>query len=312
MQACHFGASCEVLVGELQHACNTVSRGELSGGIHDTDCSTHHRGVGDRRCGFADTPLERGAYLVNTIMTCGNCHSPKGPPNAVAGKDFSGGLRFDEPPFDVTAPNITPDKETGIGNWSAADIKKLLLAGVRPNGVPHRGRHADRLLRHPAAERSRRHRRLPAKRQAGQNKVPDPIYKMPVKRQIFPGAEKPIDPADLNDKVKHGFYLATIGHCMECHTPLVKGEQDFQNTMGAGGQEFPGPWGVSVSRNITSSKTKGIGDWTDAEIKRAITQGIDKDGNKLKGPMGYQYYAHMTDADLDAVIAWLRTVPPKD
>ncbi len=43
----------------------------------------------------AETPLERGSYLVNTIMTCGNCHSPKGPPAAVAGKDFSGGLRFE-------------------------------------------------------------------------------------------------------------------------------------------------------------------------------------------------------------------------
>ena len=40
---------------------------------------------------------------------------------------------------------------------------------------------------------------------------------------------------------------------------------------GAGGFDFPGPWGVSTSRNITSSKTKGIGGWTDAEIKRAIT-----------------------------------------
>ena len=118
------------------------------------------------------------------------------------------------------------------------------------------------------------------------NKVPDPIYKMPVTRQIFPGAEKPINPADLNDKVKRGFYLATIGHCMECHTPLVKGAQDFINSLGTGGREFPGPWGVSVSRNITSSKTKGIGEWTDAEIKRAITQGIDKDGKKLKAPMG--------------------------
>src|SRR5581483_2229596 len=73
----------------------------------------------------AETPVERGSYLVNTIMTCANCHSPKGPPSAVAGKDFSGGLRFDEPPFDVTASNITSDKETGIGNWSAADIKRL-------------------------------------------------------------------------------------------------------------------------------------------------------------------------------------------
>ena len=85
---------------------------------------------------FADTPVERGSYLVNTIMTCGNCHSPKGPPNAVAGKDFSGGLRFNEPPFDVTSPNITPDKDTGIGTWSAADIKNLMLDNVLPNGAP--------------------------------------------------------------------------------------------------------------------------------------------------------------------------------
>jgi mono/diheme cytochrome c family protein len=142
--------------------------------------------------------------------------------------------------------------------------------------------------------------------------VPDPVYKMAVPHQIFPGAEKPMPPSGLADKVTRGFYLATIGHCMECHTPMVKGVQDFKNAMGAGGVEFPGPWGVSVSRNITSSKTKGIGGWTDAEVKRAITQGIDKDGNKLKGPMGFQYYAHMTDGDLDAVIAWLRTVPPRE
>src|ERR1700758_3544832 len=83
----------------------------------------------------AETTVERGSYLVNTIMTCGNCHSPKGPPDVIAGKDFSGGLRFDVPPFDVTAPNITPDKETGIGAWSDADLKKLLRTGVRPNGV---------------------------------------------------------------------------------------------------------------------------------------------------------------------------------
>jgi len=116
----------------------------------------------------------------------------------------------------------------------------------------------------------------------------------------------------LNDPMKKGFYLATIGHCMECHTPMAKGQHDWAADFARGGLEFPGPWGVSTSRNITSSKTKGIGGWTDAEIKRAITTGIDKDGNKLKPPMGYQYYAHMTDADLDAVIAWVRTLPPKE
>ena len=81
----------------------------------------HGGNGGDRRS-------QRGSYLVNTIMTCGNCHTPKGPPAAVAGKDFSGGLSWDEPPFKVTAPNITPDKDTGIGKWSAADIKKAAAA----------------------------------------------------------------------------------------------------------------------------------------------------------------------------------------
>ena len=140
----------------------------------------------------ADTPVERGAYLVNTIMTCGNCHSPKGPPDVVAGKDFSGGLRFDEPPFDVTAPNITPDKETGIGNWSDADIKKLLRTGDAAERRARRRGDADRLLRH--------HHRADMDAIVAylrtlkpiSNKVPDPIYKMPATAPVFPGAEKPL------------------------------------------------------------------------------------------------------------------------
>jgi hypothetical protein len=100
---------------------------------------------------------------------------------------------------------------------------------------------------------------------------------------------------------------------MECHTPFgPRGGKDFVGDLGKGGMEFPGPWGTSVSRNITSSKTKGIGAWTDAEIKTAITQGKSKDGSPLKPPMGYPYYEHVTVADLDAVVAYLRTVPAKE
>lgn len=260
---------------------------------------------------YAETPLERGSYLVNTIMTCGNCHSPKGPPSVVAGKDFSGGLRFNVPgAFDVTAPNITPDKETGIGTWSAADIKKLMLTGLPPDGKPiavmPTGFYGILLPSDLDAIVAYIQSVKPVS-----NKVPDPIYHVPIKQEVFPGADKPIDPAELKDKVKRGFYLATIGHCMQCHTPREKGQLVLSET-GAGGQQFPGPWGISVSRNITSSKTKGIGAWTDAEIKRALTEGIDKDGRKLNPPMGYSYYARMTDSDLDDLIAWVRTVPPKD
>ena len=115
---------------------------------------------------------------------------------------------------------------------------------------------------------------------------------------------------DMADKVKRGFYLATIGHCMECHTPFGAQGVDFKGSLGKGGRDFPGPWGTSKSRNITSHETAGIGAWSDAEIKRAIAQGVSRDGRKMLPPMGYGYYANMTQADLDAVVAYLRTVPP--
>jgi mono/diheme cytochrome c family protein len=135
-----------------------------------------------------------------------------------------------------------------------------------------------------------------------------------VSQQVFPGAEKPTSAAPLGDKSKRVFYTATIAHCMECHTPFGPSGTgvDFQNSLGKGGREFPGPWGVSIARNITSSKSAGIGDWSDAEIKRAITQGVRKDGSRLKPPMGYPFYAKMTDGDLDAIVAYVRTVPAKE
>jgi mono/diheme cytochrome c family protein len=260
------------------------------------------------------TPVERGGYLVNSIMTCNNCHTPMGPNGPQFDKALSGGLRFNEPPFDVTASNLTPDPETGLGKWSEADFKTALLEGRRPAG-------------HQIAEvmPTGFYKVLTPGDLDGivaylrsikpiSNKVPDPVYKMQIPHQIFPGAEKAMSEADFADKVKRGFYLATIGHCMECHTPFGPPGTgvDFQSSIGKGGREFKGPWGVSISRNITSSKEKGLGDWSDADIKRAVTQGIRKDGTKLKPPMGFPYYAKMTDGDMDAVVAYLRTVPAKE
>src|ERR1700749_4878453 len=84
---------------------------------------------------LAQSPIERGSYLVNTLMVCGNCHTP---PDAggktVAGRALSGGgMTLATPSFVVTPSNITPDAETGIGSWSDAEIKQALLAGMRPN-----------------------------------------------------------------------------------------------------------------------------------------------------------------------------------
>src|SRR3954469_5324808 len=87
---------------------------------------------------MAQTPVDRGSYLVNSILTCGNCHTPRGPGGVFdMSKQLSGGPQtWDEPTFRVKGANITPDKDTGIGGWTDADIKKAMQQGVRPNGTP--------------------------------------------------------------------------------------------------------------------------------------------------------------------------------
>jgi mono/diheme cytochrome c family protein len=261
----------------------------------------------------ADTDLvKRGSYLVNGILTCGNCHSPKGPAGDIAEKAFSGGLSWDEPPFKVTAPNITPDKQTGIGNYTDAELKVVLRNGIKRSGaavamVMPSGFYEIMTDGDVDAVIAYLHTIKPVT-----NAVPDPVYRMPQGHPIPPGGDRKFTDAMLNDKLNKGRYLVTIAHCMECHTPMGARGREFDASLGAGGFAFPGPWGVSVSRNITSSKTKGIGAWTDEEIKRAITQGVSRDGSKLKPPMGYAYYATVSADDLDAIVAYLRTVPAKE
>jgi mono/diheme cytochrome c family protein len=261
----------------------------------------------------ADTDLlKRGDYLVNGILTCGNCHTPKGPTGDISEKAFSGGLSWDEPPFKVTAPNITQDKETGIGDYTDAELRQVLRKGIKRNGVPvamimpsgfyeiMTDGDLDAVIAYLHTIKSIT------------NTVPDPVYKIPQGHPIPPGSDKPFNEATLSDKKNKGFYLVTVAHCMECHTPMGPRGREFDARLGAGGFEFPGPWGVSVSPNITSSKDKGIGAWTDDEIKRAITQGVSRDGSKLKPPMGYHYYATVAADDLDAIVAYLRTLPAKE
>jgi mono/diheme cytochrome c family protein len=262
--------------------------------------------------------VKRGDYLVNGILICGNCHTPRGPAGEImdpAGeimhRAFSGGQSFDEPSFKVTAPNITQDKETGIGNYTDGELKRVLRKGIKRNGVPvavmpsgfyeiMTDRDLDAVVAYLRTIKPIR------------NAVPDPIYRVAQEHPIPPGGERPYTEAMLSDEVKRGFYLATIALCMECHTPMGPHGREFASKSGAGGLEFQGPWGISVSRNITGSKIKGIGGWTDDEIKRAITQGVSKDGSMLKPPMSFRYYANVSTADLDAIVAYLRTVPPKE
>ena len=235
------------------------------------------------------------------------------PRTAIAGKAFSGGSAFDEPPFKVTAANITQDKETGIGNWSDADIKKLLRTGQSPKGVQIA------MVMPTGFYHAMTERDLDAvvaylrTIKPVSNKVPDPVYKMPQVESVLPGAEKPVTESELGDKVKKGQYLATHRalHGVP-HADGTEGSSRFHQRARGGRLRDAGPLGHVGFTQHHPEQDQGHRRWTDAEIKRAITQGISRDGSHLKPPMGFGYYAHMTDADLNALVAWLRTVPAKE
>ena len=258
----------------------------------------------------AETPVERGRYLVETIAGCGNCHTPRGPGGAFAAdKHLAGGFVFDEKPFRAVASNITPDKETGIGGWTDAQIAKAIREGIRPDGSligpPMPFELYRRLSDTDLAAIVAYLRTLkPVK-----NKVEKSVYRIPLPPAYGPPVASVPD-VPRADKVKYGEYLAgPVGHCVECHTPLVDGRHDWSR-VGQGGMEFAGPWGVSVARNITPHPTDGLGKWTDAEIKRAITQGVSRNGAKLYPPMAYPLYAKVKDEDLDTIVAYLRSLKP--
>ena len=272
------------------------------------------------------TPLERGSYLVNGIMACGNCHTPKDA-NAIpiAEKELSGGLAFTTPAFNAVAANITPDRATGIGEWSDDEIKRALVDGSRPSHGRVAGTPLAAIM--PAGfYKALLPRDLDAVAvylrsvKPMRNEIKSPEYKLPIRRDAYPDAQKGFNESDMADPVRHGAYLATIGHCMECHSAWSRGVSDFQHGLGKGGRPFgpaevqgyPASWQGSVAPNITSDKEKGIGAWTDAEIKRAITQAVRRDGTPLKRPMAYEFYARMSDTDLNHIVAWLRTVPPRE
>lgn len=258
---------------------------------------------------LAESRQERGRYLMQSIVACGNCHTPQGPNGHLPGMELAGGLAFEEKVFTAYASNITPDRQTGIGRWTDAQIITAIREGRRPDssiiGPPmpialYRGLSdvdARAIVAYLRAAKPVR------------NKVAKSEYRMPLPPSYGPpvGKVAAVSPAD---KVAYGRYLAgPAGHCVECHSPPgAQGAPDLENKLGAGGFSFTGPWGVSVSTNITPT---ALAKYSDADLKRVITSGVRPDGSRLKPPMGTPYYAKMHAADLDALIAYLRSLPPR-
>lgn len=258
----------------------------------------------------AETAVERGAYLVKSIAACGNCHTAKGGP--LAAHELAGGFPIKEGPIDAITPNLTPDKATGIGGWTDAQLIVGLRDGKRPDGTLIGPPMPFVMYRHISDTDAKAIVAYLRTLTPVKNATRKTVYHMPLPPAYGPPVGTVPD-VDRKDKIAYGAYLAgPVGHCIECHTTMSKqpGRRDFEHMTGAGGFTFQGPWGESVAANITPDKETGIGTWTDAQIKAAITTGTRPDGTKLRPPMAFDYYKNIKGEDLDAIVAYLRTLKP--
>jgi len=249
-------------------------------------------------------------------MACDNCHTPRGPDGYEMSLRFSGGSQvFSEKDYTVRGSNISPDQRAGIGAWSDTQIRAAIIDGVGPTGrlAPVMPSESYRVLTPQDLEAIIDFLRAAAPVSA--NLPPQQKRGTLEPRPAIPGAEAPFTDADLSDRLKRGLYLASLARCMSCHTSESGSAPDPHGRLGAGGKRFRTPAGVVVASNITSHPTKGIGAWTDEELERAITHGIGRNGAPLAPTMANLSRAHfskMTEGDVDALVAWIRTVPPRE
>lgn len=259
----------------------------------------------------AEPSVERGEYLVDGLAACGNCHTPRNPDGSFNMDLYmAGGFEFLEPPaFEAYSRNITPDVETGIGTWTAEEIVNAIREGHTPEdekiGPPMPIFMYNLISDDDAMSMAMYLQSIPAVH----NEVPESTYNIekPVPGPA-PGAAAP----SPDDEVAYGEYLATVAHCLDCHTPRNEmGEPDFARA-GAGGfgiVELPDGRRL-LTANITSDEETGIGDWSDEALRRALTEGISANGHILFPIMPSSFFKNATEEDLDAIIAFIRTLPP--
>jgi len=268
--------------------------------------------------------VERGRYLANNVSLCIDCHSQRdfnqfsGP--LVAGTEGMGGEIFNEMlgvPGVVYAKNITPDTVNGIGKWTDEEIARAITRGIRKNGdtlfpmmpYPHyNGLSRDDVYSIIAYLRTLK---------PHNNKVADRKLMMPISMAYPPlrsaSLESNVKP-DVSDMVKYGEYVTNAAACMDCHTPMEKGQFVMPKYM-AGGRLFDiGLFKVNTA-NITPDSTTGIGKWTEAMFLEKFKLYRDKaaysaNPGKNNTLMPWTMYAQMDDFDIKAIYRYLRTIPP--
>jgi mono/diheme cytochrome c family protein len=259
--------------------------------------------------GNAQGDAKRGAYLAK-VGGCVGCHTEE----RKDATPYAGGRALKTPFGTFFGPNITPDSQAGIGRWAEADFMQAMREGFRPDGAHYYPAFPYPSFTH-ASDADLRDlwaylRTLPPSAQPSRPHELRLLYRgrfmLGLWKALFfsPGAFRP-DPK-RSEAVNRGAYLVqALGHCGECHTPRNFLGGSKKGRYLAGGKMPDG----KKAANLTPARLK---QWSDAELSDILTSGLLPDGDVLGETMGEvvrNTTSQLTKNDLDAVIAYLRTLP---
>ncbi len=266
--------------------------------------------------------IDRGKYLANHVMLCMDCHSTRdwslfsGP--ITTGTEGKGGELFDQKlgfPGKYIAPNITP---FSLQNWTDGEIFRAVTSGVSKDNralfpiMPH---HLYGQLDKNDIEAVIAYIRglSPIENKPEISKSDFPmnfiINTIPKKPNFVTVPEK-------SDKIKYGKYMITAAACMDCHTKQEKGK--FVGELYAGGFEFKLQDGSVVrSANLTPDKETGLGNWTSEQFINRFKKYTDSSyvnpkvaPGEFQSTMPWTMYSGMKNEDLQAIFAYIQSIPP--
>jgi mono/diheme cytochrome c family protein len=258
--------------------------------------------------GTTDAQLQRGEYLT-ALGDCVACHTQQG------GARFAGGRPVPTPFGTIVSANITPDRDTGIGNWSADQFYRAMHEGVDDAGkhlypaFPYN--YYTKVTREDSDAMFAYLRSIPPVRhQFERNKLKFPFdirALMAGWNALFldKGPYRP-DPSKSAEWNRGAYLVEGLGHCQSCHTPMdiagaPKKDKHFQG----------GLFGTWFAPDITTNKRVGIGGWDDAALREFLRRGtnVHSAASAEMGEVVAFSTSQMNDADLNAVITYLRSIP---
>ena len=253
--------------------------------------------------------LARGRYLTEAA-DCKACHTAEG------GQPFAGGLAFKLPFGTLYTPNITADKETGIGNWSDADFIGAIRDGIDDEGqrlypaMPYAA-YTNLTDEDALAIKAYLFSLPPVK-----NEAPENVLKFPFNQRwlmvfwsaVFNPKHRFMPVAEQTPEWNRGAYLVEgLAHCGECHTPrnLLQG---LDNANKFAGGEAEG-W---RAYNITPDAASGVGAWSETDLIQYLSTGHAKGRGSASGPMAQAVewsFSQLTASDIHAIVTYVRSVP---